>query len=121
MQPHYYKFLKEADLDVIEANNSLLSIDRESNQCITFLKSDNYQSLFEKYSISIASKFDLAIGEKLYVSQLWIPAQISVKQNERLSWEEAYMISEDLDIFSVMILGYWKLIKKDKFSIFQSI
>ncbi|GAA5521498.1 hypothetical protein Asal01_01439 [Fodinibius salicampi] len=121
MKPHYYKFLKETDLDVIEANNSLLSIDRESSHCITFLKSDNYHPLFEKYSTTIASKLDLAIGDKLYIVQLWIPAQTSVKKSDRLSWEEAYMISEDLDMFSVMILGYWKLIKKDKFSIFQSI
>lgn len=121
-----YKFLKERDLDVIEQTNSLMNLSanfvtHKDSKVITFLRADSHKSLFKEYSADIGSKFDLGIGDKLFTTQLQIPSHILLKKYNSTSQDEAYIIESDLDMFSVLILGYWELTKKYKFSNFLSV
>lgn len=87
MQLNNYKFLKEDYLAVIENNNSLMGlksnlIDHKSERVISFLKAEYHRSLFHQYSSKIAPKFDLVVGEKIFIVKLLIPSCCQDKESK---------------------------------------
>lgn len=112
-------------MDSIE-NKMQLGISFDGNgKGIQCFKSLDFQTLFRTNASKVAADLELDEGARLYVVELIIGDNIPTEKNKFTNAQNAYIIKKELDIFSILILGYWTLISNleqgYKFSSFNPI